>query len=863
MTTRTHLAKQEEAQTETGVQYRAADPVSPVTGQVWINTTTKLIKYYNGATVVVITEDDLAAKVAKSTATTKGDIFVATASATIARQGVGSNNLPIIADSAQTNGIKYAKLPEAGGGTNQTAYTAGDTLYASATDTLSKLAVGTANQVIKSVNGLPAWAAAPSGGVNYLNANPEAEVATTGWTTYSDTDSVTFTDAGDIVTLNSHGLSNGQTVSFTSITSTTGISTNTLYYVVGVTTNTFQLATSIGGSALALTTNGSGTMGRGYPDNGTGGSPTWTWTRSTSSPLRGSASFLATKDAANRMGEGVAYDFTLDAADKAKPICISFDYTVGSGTYADGDLQVYLIADPGSTKVLIQPAPYRILNVTAGVSQKWIGEFQTDSTNTSYRLVIHATSVSASAYTVKFDNFNVGPTYQSYGAVMTDWQQYTPTFGSGWGTNTGVSFWWRQVGANIQVKGNATSGTVGAGSLSFTLPSGKTANTSVVNTSGQAVGMSSIARASTTGAANFALVSIIGGDGTTCALTNMGNGSNTRNFAVLDGSTFMASTTAWSAYVELPISGWSSNVQVSSDASTRVVAARYHKASTTANATGATNIIDFETKDFDTHGAVTTGASWKYTAPVPGKYRVNALSLDDGANTWAVNKVQDLLLYKNGSSYSTLYRWTSEQAGTTSQPVCSGGDVVDMVAGDYLDLRTFQNSGGSRTLTSAIYVVIERISGPAQIAASETVAARYTNTAGSTLTKSATNTVPFATKDYDTHSTFVTDTFTAPSAGKYGVVANANIATGSTWASGDFILIAVYKNGALHTAGNNVLFFGTFVGAIGAQVSAVVNCVQGDTITINVNPTKAAASNVTLNTTAGYNSVSIVRLGNG
>lgn len=71
---------------------------------------------------------------------------------------------------------------------------------------------------------------------------------------------VTFTDVGDLVTLNSHGLSNGDEVSFSTITSTTGIVINTIYYVVGSTTNTFQVASSVGGSALPLTTNGSGTV---------------------------------------------------------------------------------------------------------------------------------------------------------------------------------------------------------------------------------------------------------------------------------------------------------------------------------------------------------------------------------------------------------------------------------------------------------------------------------------------------------------------------------------------------------------------------------------------------------------------------
>ena len=49
-------------------------------------------------------------------------------------------------------------LPEANGGTAQTTYTTGDFLYASGSNTLSKLAVGTTGQVLTVAAGLPSWA---------------------------------------------------------------------------------------------------------------------------------------------------------------------------------------------------------------------------------------------------------------------------------------------------------------------------------------------------------------------------------------------------------------------------------------------------------------------------------------------------------------------------------------------------------------------------------------------------------------------------------------------------------------------------------------------------------------------------------
>jgi len=48
--------------------------------------------------------------VQKSTATTKGDLLVATASSVIARQGVGTNGQVLTADSTLTNGIKWANI---------------------------------------------------------------------------------------------------------------------------------------------------------------------------------------------------------------------------------------------------------------------------------------------------------------------------------------------------------------------------------------------------------------------------------------------------------------------------------------------------------------------------------------------------------------------------------------------------------------------------------------------------------------------------------------------------------------------------------------------------------------------------------
>ncbi len=80
-----------------------------------------------------------------------------------------------------------------------------------------------------------------------------------------DSRPVTFTDATDRVGLTAHGFQNGDAISFMTINSTTGILTYTTYYVINRTANDFQLATTPGGSAVNLTTNGTGIINERIP----------------------------------------------------------------------------------------------------------------------------------------------------------------------------------------------------------------------------------------------------------------------------------------------------------------------------------------------------------------------------------------------------------------------------------------------------------------------------------------------------------------------------------------------------------------------------------------------------------------------
>lgn len=75
---------------------------------------------------------------------------------------------------------------------------------------------------------------------------------------YGVIQAATLTDAGDLVGKTAHGYVAGDTVIFSEIVTTTGLTAGTVYYVrsTGLTANAFTVATTAGGAAVALTTDG-------------------------------------------------------------------------------------------------------------------------------------------------------------------------------------------------------------------------------------------------------------------------------------------------------------------------------------------------------------------------------------------------------------------------------------------------------------------------------------------------------------------------------------------------------------------------------------------------------------------------------
>jgi len=230
-----------------------AAPTVPVDGDVWVTAAGAFNARLNGATVdlsatggsgtvtsvSVVSTNGLAGTVATSTTTPaitlsttitgllKGNATAISAATAGTDYSAGTNALAtgILKSTTTTGALTIAiagdfptlnqnttgtaaglsaTLVATSGGTAQSTYATGDILYASAANTLSKLAAGTNTHVLTLAAGVPTWAA-PTGGTGTVTSsgtplNNEVAVFTSG--TDIDSDS-TFTWDGTILTANS------------------------------------------------------------------------------------------------------------------------------------------------------------------------------------------------------------------------------------------------------------------------------------------------------------------------------------------------------------------------------------------------------------------------------------------------------------------------------------------------------------------------------------------------------------------------------------------------------------------------------------------------------------------------------------
>ena len=208
------------------------------------------------------------------------------------------------------------------------------------------------------------------------------------------------------------------------------------------------------------------------PVDGTGGSANVTFARTTSGGevIRDLASFKLTKDAVDRQGEGVSYDFSISDADKNKLLKVEAEYRT-IGTCADGDFGVFVYDVTAASLVSVSS---NLLKAASG-SSKALVSWPT-SANSDYRVIFHVASTSASACALALDTVIVGPGKLTIQPVVTDWQSYPLPAVPGEFTASSTDAEWKRDGDSIEVQLLIVLSSVVSGTVVFdeadTLPPG-------------------------------------------------------------------------------------------------------------------------------------------------------------------------------------------------------------------------------------------------------------------------------------------------------------------------------------------------------------------------------------------------------
>lgn len=511
----------------------------------------------------------------------------------------------------------------------------------------------------------------------------------------------------------------------------------------------------------------------GAPTFGSGASGNLSLTLVSSSQLAGTYSLGYVSSAATTAGNFVATDaFSVDLEGQAKVMQFKVAYSAvtnpSNGNFSGTSSNSFGVAIYDVTNsAWIQPAGVFNIVQNSGVGIA-SGTFQTTSNSTSYRLVFYNANASAGAITMYLDDFFVGPQITAAGAAVSDWTAYAPTL-TGFSATPANAFKYRRVGDSVEIVGRITKGaSTYNGLVSFTLPSGQSIDTTKTPFTSWAM-LGQISAEVSSGNYHGILFQSGASTNTVVAYGDSGIGA-------WDGASSIpvatASLVGFDIHVVVPIVGWSSNTVMSSDTDTRVIAA--YATGIPASVTSGNPII-YPTVTRDTSGAYnsTTG---RYLVQVPGFYQI---SIGGAA---AAGPAARLQIYNNAVAGPIIGFMNSTDG------LYAGSGIVYANAGELLDVRPSQNMASFAATGS---ISINRLSGPATIAATDSVSMLYTGASGTLTT--AFNTTTFGTKVKDTHSAYSSGTYTVPVSGSYSMSAQTDVS--GTYSTGNVSMISVYIDG--------------------------------------------------------------------
>lgn len=605
----------------------------------------------------------------------------------------------------------------------------------------------------------------------------------------------------------------------------------------------------------------------GAPTFGSGASGNLSLAIVSSGQLAGTYSLSYVSSAATTAGNFVASDaYTIDAEDQAKILQFKFSYSAitnpsnanWSGTTSNSfGVAIYDVTN----SAWIQPAGCFNLVQSSGVGIA-SGTFQTSASGTSYRLVVYNANATSGAFTMYLDSFSLGPQALGYGYPASDPITWTPTGSWIGGTATYTGFYERDgkyINGYVQVLANSA---VTSATLTINFPTGITIDTAAIVSTSQndSFGFGSIRDDS----ASTAYPATVRYSSTTAMTVMSATSTANPSLAAVTQAAPMtfANLDTVKIWFRFPVVGWSSNSVQSSDTDTRVVAFEISRSATASSLFTSGNVIQ-QTYDVapsvDTHGGWSSGNN-NYVVSVSGHYLIDGEILMSGV---AAETSAYASIYVNGvvQSQDLNYKFSTTNL---SQAVSAKPIVRLLKAGDTIDLRGFQSSGstlnslGSSTISSN-RLRINRLSGPAVIAASETVAFYAVKQLATGTVNTTASISVLGTATRDSHSAYNTSTgvYTVPVSGYYRMDGCNNISAASA-ALNNYVATGFLIN-STNRFENFQIIQATTTTILACNSSGIYYCNAGDTISLAC---RSSMTTPVYSTSSSGSFLSIHRVGN-
>lgn len=685
--------------------------------------------YLSGVTGGIQTQLD--AKQLRSTLTTKGDLYVATASATTTRQAVGSDGQVLTADSTQTNGVRYEHPKRDKNyitvNNGEGGVTTGWSTYADASGT----------QPVDCTGGSPnsTWAASSSSAIH--GSNNFLATLNTGATRQGEGVSYAFTtDSGDSPAMMSirfyYKVAGGTFAAGNDADRSSAGDSDFTVWIYDVTNGvmiqpyTYRLYSNSTGVAEPFVSN--------FQTNSNSTSYRLCIHKGTPTSVSGTAITVRFDDF-EISRSSIAYGTPISDWQSYTPTLSNLGTTTNvNGAYRrvgsnlEGKVTFTAGTGTGSVATIGLPSGLAMPSAPAGFrasANNIVGDVANGGAGSGVDVVVLANPTSSTTtltigirVAATLDNLT-SRTGSDLSSTYFDLRFSVPI--QGWSSSTQVSDSWdaRQIvaryyqTAGTQSFSNGTETVVGFENKSYDSVAAQSGSTTSWKWTCPSYGMYKVN-------ASVQFVSGSWNAGESVLLSVYKNGtlysSVNRNYSVgtwtgAFGTSGMALVPCnagdYLTIVAYQDSGASLNlntdgrytwVEIAKESSpqtmsaTEVVAASYR---ISADKTpSVSNPIDYDTKIFDTHNAVTTGSSWKFTAPVQGLYRVtttNATSTIGGT----------LDLYVNGSQD----RGMMSMADTN---VRSASATVSLLAGGYISINP-DSASKTFTGTKNNTIYIERI----------------------------------------------------------------------------------------------------------------------------------------------------------